>query len=92
MMNKNVQLVYDILLCIPGMDESVRLDAKIPRKLVLLLSQVVERGLAVKDGEGMIEAMPQEAIVQLQELIDGLMEKSGMILAAQKLKSMQQLK
>ncbi|RWU08184.1 hypothetical protein [Pedobacter chitinilyticus] len=92
MANKNEQLLYDTLLCIPGMNESVRIDVKVSRKMVLLLSQVVERGLDAKDGTGMMEAMPAESLQELRELVDGFMEKSGLTELARKLNAIQQLK
>jgi hypothetical protein len=42
--------VYDTVLSIPGMNEALKIELRIPRKNVLLLSKVIERGLA-QDGE-----------------------------------------
>lgn len=41
--------LYETLLSIPGMNDPVRMDLKIPRKKVLQLSQVIRRGLANSD-------------------------------------------
>ncbi|WEK21320.1 MAG: hypothetical protein P0Y49_09220 [Candidatus Pedobacter colombiensis] len=92
MTNKNLQLVFDTLLCMPGMNEKVKIDLRPSRKLVLLLSQVVERGLTVKDGDGIVEAVPEAAINELKELVEGCMEKSGLTEFGQKLKNIQQFK
>lgn len=43
--------VYETLLCSPGMNEAVKVDVKINRKTVLLLSSVIENGLNKKDGQ-----------------------------------------
>lgn len=91
-MNKNLQLVYDAVLSTPGMSDTVRLDVKPSRKMVLLLSQVVERGLSVKDGDGIIEALPESALTELTELIDSFMERAGMTELGKKLKNVQGLK
>ncbi len=51
MLNKtDLAKVYDTVLSIPGMNETVKIELKIPRKNVLLLSKVIERGL-VQEGE-----------------------------------------
>ncbi len=48
MTKKEMEVVYDTLLCIPGMNDQVKVDLKLSRKNVLLLSQAVERGLGLK--------------------------------------------
>ena len=45
----DIAKIYDTVLSIPGMNESVKVDLRMPRKNVLLLSKVIERGLTVKD-------------------------------------------
>lgn len=40
--------VFDTVLSIPGMNDNVKIQLSIPRKNVLLLSKVIERGLSVK--------------------------------------------
>lgn len=92
MTNKNLQLVYDTVLSGPGMNETVKIDLRPSRKLVLLLAQVVERGLEVKDGDGIIEALPDENLSQLKELINGCLEKSGLTELSRNLKAIQQSK
>jgi len=55
--------VYETSLCSPGMNETVKIDVKINRKTVLLLNSIIERGLAVKDGEqgqGLPELIPKD--------------------------------
>lgn len=43
--------VYDTILSIPGMNETVKIDMKISRKNVLLLNSVIKRGLNTKDDD-----------------------------------------
>ncbi len=89
MTNKNLQLVYDTVLSGPGMNETVKIDLRPSRKLVLMLAQLVERGLTVKDGEGIVEALPQENLDELKKLIDGCLEKSGLTELSKNLKAIQ---
>ena len=47
MLSKNdLAKLYDTVLSIPGMNQTVKVDLKIPRKNVLLLSKIIQRGLA----------------------------------------------
>ena len=41
----DIALVYDTLLASPEMNETVKIDLRVSRKTVLLLSGVIERGL-----------------------------------------------
>ncbi len=41
--------MFASILCVPGMNETVKIDLKISRKNVLLLSTGIERGLTAKD-------------------------------------------
>ncbi len=43
----DVAKVYDTILSMPGMNETVKIDLKISRRNVLLLNNVLERGLTV---------------------------------------------
>ena len=55
--------VYGALLCSPGMTDAVKVDLKVNRRLILLLVQVIERGIATKGAEGnfgMLEAADKE--------------------------------
>ena len=45
----DVARIYDTVLSIPGMSDNVKIAFNIPRKNVLLLSKVIERGLSLKD-------------------------------------------
>ena len=65
----DVARVYDTILSIPGMGETVKIDLKISRKNVLLLNNVIERGLVVKEGDktsDLLNNVPQES---LQEFV-----------------------
>lgn len=49
--NSDVARVFDTILSIPGMNETVKIDLRISRRNVLLLKGVIERGLTVKDAD-----------------------------------------
>jgi len=57
----DVARVYDTILSIPGMNETVKIDLKISRKNVLLLHSVIKRGLSAKEDDkysGLLESIP----------------------------------
>ncbi len=60
----DVAKVYDTILSIPGMNETVKIDMKISRKNVLLLNSVIERGLTVKNADdkssNLLDVVPKE--------------------------------
>jgi hypothetical protein len=47
----DITQVYDTILSIPGMNDTVKIDLKISRKNVLLLTRVIERGLTMKQDD-----------------------------------------
>jgi hypothetical protein len=82
--------VYETLLSIPGMNEAVKLDLKLPRKHVLLLSKVIERGLA-EDGDenepSILHLATPEIRAELRKVVDDLLQKGGLTEMNEKLKS-----
>ncbi len=73
--------IYDTVLSIPGMNEIVKIDLRIPRKSVLLLSKVIERGLAVKDKDGsssMLNSVDEEILKELNTIADELLKRAGL--------------
>lgn len=43
--------IYETLLSIPGMNEKIKIDLRMPRKNVLFLSKIIERGLSSKEAD-----------------------------------------
>ncbi|WP_255505129.1 hypothetical protein [Algoriphagus sp. Y33] len=41
MANSSLETIYETLLAVPGMHDTVKIDLKIPRKTVLLLTEVI---------------------------------------------------
>ena len=82
--------VYETLLSIPGMNDPVKIDLKLPRKQVLLLSKVIERGLAQKEGEegpSILSLAPPETRGELVKVAEDLLAKGGLTEMNEKLKS-----
>lgn len=82
--------VYDTILSIPGMNETVKIDLKISRKNILLLNRVIERGLASKPDEkssSLLEIVPKDALQELTSLADDFLKKAGLTELSEKLKS-----
>ena len=67
----DVAKVYDTILSIPGMNETVKIDMRISRKNVLLLNSVIKRGLNSKDDDkssNLLESIPPETLKELEPL------------------------
>lgn len=87
----DVAKVYDTILSIPGMNETVKIDLKISRKNVLLLNHVIERGLLAKDDEknpGLLSSVPEENLQELKTLADDCLQKAGLNELSEKLNSL----
>ena len=82
--------VFETVLSIPGMNDNVKIQLSIPRKNVLLLSKVIERGLADKQGlsdDNILDIAPKETLEELNAISDELLKKAGLIEMNEKLKT-----
>lgn len=87
----DVAKVYDTILSIPGMNEVVKIDLKISRKNVLLLNQVIERGLSAKEDDkssALLGNVPEESLLELKNLSEDCLQKAGLIELSEKLKAL----
>ena len=88
----DVAKVYDTILSIPGMNETVKIDLKISRRNVLLLNSVIERGLTVKDADdkssNLLDVVPKETLQELTSLSDDCLQKAGLTELSEKLKGL----
>ena len=83
--------IYETLLCSPGMNEAVKIDLKISRKTVLLLSSVVENGTG-KDGaqvQELLKLVPDEDLEELKHFAGECLKKAGLTELNEKVKSLQ---
>lgn len=88
---KEVGLVYDTLLSAPGMSEVVKLDLRMSRKNVLLLTKVIEKGLSVKpvnSEEGLLLAVGGDDLDSLRQISTDLLAKAGLSEMSEKLRSL----
>lgn len=87
----DVARIYDTILSIPGMSETVKIDLRISRKNVLLLNSVIERGLSMKDDDKsphLLKSVPQETLKELKALAGDCLQKAGLIELSDKLSSL----
>lgn len=87
MITKNdVAKVFDTVLSIPGMSEMVKIDLKISRKNVLLLSCLIEQGLLLeKDPANLTGNISEEGFSELKSIAKDCLEKAGLVELNQKL-------
>ncbi len=87
----DVAKVYDTILSIPGMNETVKIDMRISRKNVLLLNSVIKRGLASKDDDqssSLLANIPEETSQELNVFADDCLTKAGLTELSEKLSSL----
>lgn len=87
MITKNdVSKVYDTVLSIPGMSELVKIDLKISRKNVLLLSHIINNGLeSESDDFGLLSSVSKEELAELKNLSEDCLQRAGLVELNQKL-------
>lgn len=92
MSTKNVAAkVFDTVLSIPGMSEMVRMDLKISRKNVLLLSHLIEHGLLLeKDETSLLGNISEQGSEELKNLSQECLQKAGLVELNAKLMSFSQ--
>lgn len=87
----DVARVYDTVLSIPGMNETVKIDLKISRKNVLLLTRVIVRGLTlVHDDKSLniLDIIAEDTIKELTSMSNDCLVKAGLTELDEKLKSL----
>ena len=90
MNNKNEMVrMYETMLSLPSMDETVKFSQGIKRKQVLLLCQLIETGLRSESPEikDLMAAMPEGTSGELGALAAEYLEKAGLTALSSKLKS-----
>lgn|GEM_PF-171853 len=88
----DIALVYDTLLASPGMNETVKIDLKVSRKTVLLLSSALEKGLQSsqtgQSGSVLPEFAEKESLSELEGIITDCLQKAGLSALYEKLKNL----
>lgn len=79
---KNVEMtqLYETLLCSPGMKETVKVDVRISRKSILLLSQIIQKGLSESGNQAseLATIAGMESSNELQEMLKTCLEKANL--------------
>lgn len=87
----DASLVFDTLLCSPGMSENVKIDLRLSRKTVLLLNRAVERGIRKgidNDAADLITTANNESLKELEAVIDECLQKAGLTELNEKIRSL----
>jgi hypothetical protein len=84
--------LYETVLSIPGMNEKIKLDLKLPLRNALLLSKVIERGLMGKDADdsipNLLDLVSPELTQELLGISVEILQKTGLMEMNEKLKKM----
>ncbi|MGN6211992.1 hypothetical protein [Parafilimonas sp.] len=87
---KDVSIIYETLLTSPGMNDTVKIDLRMPRKNALLLTRVIELGLSAKDSEGgLLQTAGKDTITELNNLTGDVLQKAGLTEMYSKLNALQ---
>ncbi len=85
----DVAKLYDTILSIPGMSELVKIDLKISRKEVLLLSHVISLGINQKETPSdLLKSIAPEELLGMQKIAQDCLEKAGLVALNEKLTSL----
>ena len=85
---KELTSVYDTIMSIPGMNDQIKIDLKISRRNVLLLTQAISKALNVQstgDNPDLIDISSKESREELLSLSNDCLQKSGLIELNQRL-------
>ncbi len=90
----DVAKVYDTILSIPGMNETVKIDMRISRRNVLLLNSVIRRGLTGQNNKthSLLDNIPKEALQELTVFADSCLQKAGLTELSEKLNFLNEAK
>lgn len=81
--------VYETLLCSPGMSEAVKVDVKVSRKAVLLLSSLIEQGLEKQEkGNELLSFVPSADKEELKQFAEECLKRAGLSELSQKIKGL----
>lgn len=87
----DVAKLLDTVLSIPGMSETVKIDLKISRKNVLLLSHFIEQGLLLeKDDSSLMGIVSEESLTDLKNISEECLQKASLVELNQKLQTLSQ--
>ena len=89
--SKDAAIVYETILSSPGMNDAVKIEIRIPRKMVLLLTKVIESGLAIKNEDALDDLLSiagRETLEELKNISVDILRKAGLTEMNEKLNSL----
>ncbi len=89
MSGNEISRVFETLMTVPGMNDLVRIEMKLSRKEILLLSQAIKEGSEVSEGmvKNLMGVFPKEQNPDLKAISDTFLEKAGLSALYEKLKA-----
>lgn len=85
-------MVYETLLAAPGMLEEVKINLRIPRRSVLLLSKLIEAGLTSRgnnDSDGLFAVVDSKTFEEVKAVAVDILGKAGLTDTYNKLVALQ---
>jgi len=92
MTEKEVVMVYDMILGPEYMNDGVNVKSKISRKAILLLHHVVTTVITTKNSDrssGLVKYLPEEVFAELKQLSDEWVKEAKLLETAENLGKMQ---
>jgi len=83
--------IYETVLSSPGMGQRCKIILQLSRLNILLLTRIIEQGLAVdkKEMKGdILMLLSKEAVEEFRQVIDDILNKGGLSNFYEKLKSL----
>lgn len=76
----DLKAVFDTLMSAPGMEDQVKIDLRISRKVALFMVTVIEKGLEAKktSGNDLLSLSSEVSAAELESISKGILEKSGL--------------
>lgn len=86
----DVVKVYETVLSMPGMDDTVKVDLRIRRKTALVFAEIIERGVAdmEKENAGMLKLLGEEASAEVLGHAGEILEKAALTELKERLKAL----
>ncbi|MES1226164.1 MAG: hypothetical protein ABUT20_62390 [Bacteroidota bacterium] len=83
--------IYETILTVPGMNDEVKVILKTSRRNLLLLSNLIERGLNTKETDEkmfiLLDTVSKETLKEISEIPSELLDKAGLTEMNERLKS-----
>ncbi|MDH7459809.1 hypothetical protein QEG73_00925 [Chitinophagaceae bacterium 26-R-25] len=86
---KEISMLYETVLSSPGMNDNVKLAITMTRKNALLLSSLIDSGIANENGTNkLFVAAGEENVELVKKLSEDILEKAGLSSLHERLKAL----